>query len=104
MAFVTLLTADPMGSMISEYSDRIELAMLLGSADIRTSSAFVGVGSSTTDAGSDPESAPTWPIAVKRFPSPSSVVVAPVMFAGSESWFMVVLSRVELWKGCALTA
>ena len=104
MSFVKLLKADPIGSMMSEYSDWIGAAMLLGSADMRTSSAFVADGASVSvappkpvaDAGFEPESAPTWPIALSRPSRPSAVFVAPVMFAGSTSSSIVLLSLVEL--------
>lgn len=75
MLCVRLLIPDPNGSMMSEYSDCIGAARLLGSAEIRTSRALVGDGclspsvvapNPVAEAGSDPESAPTCPIAVSR--------------------------------------
>lgn len=112
MSLVKLLTPDPMVSKTSEYSDCIGAARLLGNAEASMSSTFVVTGPSSAvavcmsvaDAGFDPESAPTWPIAVSRPPKASAVVVAPVMFACSDSRFIVLLRIVELLNACAARA
>lgn len=94
MSLVRLSIPDPIGTRISENSDWIGAARLLGRAENRMSSAFVG-------AALDSEGEVACPTAARRPPSPSAVLVAPVMFAGSGSRFMVLLSVMEVFGACA---
>lgn len=96
MSLVTSFIAEPMGSMISEYSDWSGAAMLEGRAEMKIPRTLVSSGSLVAVDGLDPDSAPTWLMAVRSPPISLAVLVAPVMFAGSGSRSMVSLSLVEL--------
>lgn len=111
-SLVRRLMPELSGSMMSEYSDCMGAATLIGSAEMSTSSALVGSAGefavvglrSVAEAVSDPESAPTWPMAPRRPPTPPAVVVAPLIVASSDSRAKVVLSPVELLFGCVSAA
>ena len=109
MSLVRRFIPEFRGSMMSEYSDCMGAAMLVGSAEISISSAFVGPAASfavvglrsVAEAESEPDSVPTWRMAVRRPPMPPAVFVASVIFARPESLSRVLLRPVELLCTCA---
>lgn len=112
MPLVRRLISELSGSIMSEYSDCIGAAMLVGSAEMSMSSAFVAsAGSfavvclrSVAEAGLDPESAPTWLMALRRPPTPPAVLVAPLIVSNSDSRPKVLFGPVELLCVCAPAA